>query len=158
MKGQFNLAVFAFLALGLVSFQAQAGVLNDVAPLKDAELAQMCGGFTLSNGISLNVGIDNAISLNGATVATSSIVLNGNNVSTSSSGVTTVNGNGGVTTVDMSSVNTAIITNTASNVSLNQTRTITVDLSNVSHQQLQAVTSIAAIQSQALNGLKSGLH
>lgn len=146
------------LALLVASSAAQAGVLQGVAPLKESEMAELCGGFTLPNGINLNVGIDNHISLNGTTIASSSLSLNGNTFSTSSTGTTQVVGNGGVTTVQFPSVGTALITNTASNVTLDQVRTITVDLSNVTKQNLQTMSNFSLLQSQALNSFKNGLH
>lgn len=144
--------VFAFPAL------AHAEALRGVDPLKESELSELCGGFTLPNGINLNVGIDNVVSLNGTIIANSTLSLNGNIVSTNSTGTTQIQGNGGLTTVQLSPAGTAIITNTASNIALSQIRTITVDLNNVSRQSLQSIGSFANIQSQALNGLRNGLH
>ena len=150
---------FILLLAGLVfSSQAQADAFQGAAPLKDAELSQLCGGFTLGNGINLNVGIDNVISLNGQIIANSTLVLNGNTVSTNTTGTTQVVGNGGTTTVRLDSVGSAIITNTASNIALNQMRTITVDLNNVSRQSLQSMATLSALNSQAINGLRNGLH
>lgn len=153
---------FSFLSLVVLALLApafaRADVLQGVNPLQESELSQLCGGFMLPNGINLNVGIDNAISLNGAIIANSTLELNGNIISTSSTGTTRVVGNGGATTVQLSSAGSAIITNTANNVNLNQIRTITVDMSNFTRQSLLSISSLSHLQAEGLIGLRNGLH
>lgn len=155
-----RLLLTVLVALVLVAPNlARADALQGVAPLKDSELAQLCGGFTLPNGIDLNVGIDNRVSLNGLTVANAQFSLNGTTVSTSASGSTHIQGlNGSTDIAPLSAVGTTLITNTANNIALNQVRTITVDVTNLSRANLQSMSALSALQSQAINGLKNGLH
>jgi hypothetical protein len=150
--------VLPALAALIFSTGAEAGALQGLTPLKDAELEHLCGGFTLPNGIDLNIGIDNQVSINGLSVADANFSLNGSTITASTSGVTHIQGANGSTDIQLSALGSTIITNTANNLSLNQVRTITVDMTNLSRQALQSMSSLNLLQSQALNGLKNGLH
>lgn len=137
----------------LIPAHAHADVLRDVDPLKESELSQLCGGFTLPNGIDLNVGIDNTVSVNGTVAGSSTLDINGKVISTSSTGTTTVVGHGGVTTIEMPSVGSAFIMNTANNIQLSQNRTITVTINNAAG--LLTAHTLSGIQSQVAFGLKT---
>ena len=152
------LMILTFALFAIRPSMAHADALKDVTPLKETEMSQLCGGFSL-NGLNLNVGIDNLVSLNGNTIATSNITLNGNTVSTSTTGnVSVVGANGGTTNVQMPNMTTTIITNTSNNVTLNQTRTISVDMTNLTRQALMSMKGMQAIQSAAMYNMKMGLH
>ncbi len=138
---------------------AKADEAQGMVQLKEAELAKMCGGFSLGNGVDVNVGIDNSISVNGVLASNAQINLNGNTVSTSSTGATIVQGNGGQTYIVQSALNgTSLIANTANNATISQVRTISVDMTNLSHQALLSMNGFASLQAQALNGLRNGVH
>lgn len=151
----------ASLLIALISIASVAKAdipQKDMTQLSEAELASACGGFTLPNGVDINVGIDNRLSINGVSVADAQFSLNGTTVHTASSGVTHIQGPNGVTNVQLSALGNSIITNTANNLVLNQVRTITVDITNMSMQHLQAMHSLSTLGAQASIGLRNGLH
>jgi hypothetical protein len=139
--------------------QARAVESPGMATLSEPEMAQLCGGLELPNGINLNIGIDNQVSINGHMVADAQFSINGTTVSTSRSGVTQINGLNGSTDIQqLSALGQTIIANTASNLTLAQQRTINVDITNMSRINMQALNGIAAIQAQAMFGLRNGFH
>lgn len=155
-KFHFILAAFATL---LLNSAAHAAIPKDIAPLKEGELAQLCGGFILPSGLGINVGIDNRISVGSQLLADTTLNLNGATVTTTSTGAWHIQGSNGSTDVSqVSAAGATIITNTASNISLDQTRTITIDMSNLTHQALLSMHGFSAIQAQAINSIKNGLH
>ena len=157
MRG-FKLILTAAL-LTVFAQTANADVLKEATQLTESEMAQLCGGYTLPNGMVLNIGIDNRVSVNGSLAADSQINLNGNIVTTNSAGVAQVNGlNGATYIVQQNAAGLTMIRNTADNVALAQTRTINIDITNMPVQTLLTMHSISAMQSQAINGLRNGIH
>ena len=154
----FSLALLAFLACVVFAPKAAlADALQGVAPLKDSELGQLCGGFSLPNGLNVNVGIDNQISLNGIVIANSTFSFNGTTVTSSGAGTTQVQSGTGTTTVQMSPTS-AIITNTASNVGISQMRSVSVNISGLTKMGMQGLGNVSTLQLQALTAFKNGLH
>jgi hypothetical protein len=152
---------FVLTALAAVMFAstAHAEIPKDISPLKEGELSQLCGGFILANGGALNVGIDNQISVGGVLVADATFNANGSTVTTSSTGAVHIQGVGGSTDItQISATGQTIIVNTASNTSLNQVRTITIDMNSVAHQALVNMHNFSLVQAQAIASFKHGLH
>ena len=148
----------AFQVISLAG-TARAEVAPDEQPLSTAEMASLCGGFTLPNGVNINVGIDNQVSINGTEVADAQFSLNGTSIKTTASGQSQIQGAGGSTNIlQLAGIGPTVISNSANNITLSQLRTINVDVSNYSKINMQALTGIAAIQGQILNGLRNSIH
>jgi len=133
---------------------------QDARPLTEAEMGNLYGGFTLPNGVDVNIGITNQLSINGILVASAQFSLNGTTVTTSATGASQINGaSGGLTNLlQFAAAGSTIITNTANNLTLDQVRTVNVSITNMSPQALQALNSLSLVQAQAMAGLRNGIH
>jgi hypothetical protein len=143
--------------------------LNGNRPLSAAELASYTGGFSLEGGFNVNLGVEIDSYVNQVLVtrqifstntASNSAVNTGG--SNSAPSVTLIPGNGGVTQVITQAGGnlSTVINNTASNVNINQTKSISLDIANFSQIMGQnlVVSKLGGLQGQILSSIQQGLH
>jgi hypothetical protein len=149
----------AMLAI-LFAPAAQAEATDGLAPMSEAELASAYGGFILPDGMNINIGIEDQISVNGVPVSVSQLATGPLTTIKALPSVSAQiqNVNGLVSILQLAAGGTTVISNSASNLSIDQLRTITIDVANFSKLNPQAASNFAILQSQALNGLRNGVH
>jgi hypothetical protein len=153
-----KLSVVLLFMLLLLSLDVRAEE-QGMEPLSEVELASLCGGLELPNGMNVNIGIENQVSVNGQVVANAQFSLNGTTIQTTASGTWHIQAADGATDIlQLAALGPTVVTNTANNLTLAQQRVINVDVTNFTQMHLQSLQSLSLVQAQAINGLRNGLH
>jgi hypothetical protein len=156
----FSVLFMLALAIAQPAKAAEAlAALNNVQPMNAGELAGSYGGFELGNGVQINVGIATDISINGALVS-HSIISTGPQASANpavavTTQLQTVNGITQIT--QLPNGTGTIVNNTASNTTIQQLQTISIDVSNSSKLNMGAGRALLNLQTQA-NAMRTPFH